>query len=1850
MKKNLKTNCICFCAYLMTLAAALFLAGSAQAQNLPTTWIGTPGTTNNWDDANNWNYGGFGAGQGVPDTIFTPCIITNGGTAEISAVLSVPTIGQLQIGQSNGIGAVLQVAGTLTVNNTFNCGANAATGTGQALYNLQGGVLLHTTGGDFNVGNGGAGSLGVLSISGSGVCTNMNGNVFIGHFASGDGRLDVADNGVFRQQSGGDFFLGQDGSLGTMMNISGNGQVIVGNNSWFGIGHGAVNGTGTININGSGSLTIAAGTANGNFALADSGGSSGTININGGTLQWLGSKHLDMADSSGTTATVSITSGAFINTVGGSINIGNNGVATITQSGGVFTNTGGDTLLATGGTGTWNISGGTAVANFIHVGNSGSHPGTLNLSGTGLLKTTQTIEIGAGGTGTNTINLNGGTLVVNGIKSDGGGITNIINLNGGVVQAVATNGNFFNAATNYASPKGLTVNVLAGGAVFNANGFAIRVTNNLSGAGGLTNAGTSGSVTLSGANTYSGATLVQAGELIGATPGSSVSAFTVASGATNGVQVNAAGAQLSCGGLTYNSGTTYADFNLGALAPSTTTAPLQVNGNLAFNGTLNVIVRGTAITNAGTYPLIKYTGTLSGTPPTAALSLPTTVLAATLINNTANQSIDLNVSTATYGYFIFNTNSTGAIVGSNAVVTLTVESGATAGGPLVVTVTSGNAAVTASQTVTLAQNQTSTNLSFLIAGVGVSTVTATGTAVAASSVQVTGALPTISLPATTGAVVTSNAVVNLALTCPYPFTGPYSVLLTSDNTAVTASQTVTVPAGATNISVTFPILGAGLANVTATGAGLNSGSVQVTGALPTIILPSSALAAVSSNAIVTLTLTSPYPFTGPYSVTLTSGNTAVTASQTVTVPAGVTNISVTFPILGAGTANVTATGAGLNSASMVVGDIDTVLALGMANHWVGDDYVPGNAWTDRFGGVVAALDGLDAGTNTPIKVPGLFNGHAGVERSPVGAVKSGFSIPGGTPPEGSVNYTVCVVLYSTVAGLTSGNYYGDNGIIGYDIGGGGQTDWGMSYGGNVNAGIAITAGVGRVGGDTAINSGTNLSGLYVTHAIALQTSGGNTLRLYVDGVLANTVTGITLQAPNHSGGVTPLLSSVNQNFSGVFSGALADVRIYTNAAVDAASLTAYLKTYYAALTTPTVTPNYAGALVGTNARATLTVGTGVTANNAVNITLTSDNTGVTASQTVTLARGQTSTNLSFPILSIGIANVAIAGSGLNPTAMQVVGFVSEVWSGVVTNVWDINTTTNWTENGSPAAYLNGAPVVFDDTGINPNVNLAPGISPLSVTVNNSLVSYSFAGGSIGGTGGLIKNGGGTLTISNANSYSGSTVINNGTVQLPAPVAMPAGAVAYYTFDDSANLGADSSGLGNGLTNATGTPVYSPNGVAGGSVYLDGGSTLMTSNTPAGQPIGNSPYTMAVWEKVDLGCSTTAGFLAWGLPATGLQSSNFRLNGPHALTDYFWAGDVGASGIVPNLMDGNWHSVVTTYDGTDHYFYADGVQVGVANNGTGLSLTSSSYTVGRTLGDANFKGWLDNAMIVNRALTAAEVASYYQGIGALPTTTSVQIHGTGVLALNGRNQAVGSLAGDTGATVSLGGGTLTTGGDNTSTAFAGVISGSGSLNKAGTNVFTLSNSNIYSGGTIINSGGLDVQHDGGLGSGNVSVGNGTNAARLILETSAAVNASSGLSLTSPAMVNLAFSGTDTISNLVIGGITQYAGTWGATGSGAANVDDTHFSGTGKLNVTGGGIAPPPSSPTILPVYLDGTRANLVISVATASGYNYILQSTTSLTPPIVWSNISTNAGTGGTITNAAPISSAQSNMFFRYLVQ
>jgi outer membrane autotransporter protein len=93
------------------------------------------------------------------------------------------------------------------------------------------------------------------------------------------------------------------------------------------------------------------------------------------------------------------------------------------------------------------------------------------------------------------------------------------------------------------------------------------------------------------------------------------------------------------------------------------------------------------------------------------------------------------------------------------------------------------------------------------------------------------------------------------------------------------------------------------------------------------------------------------------------------------------------------------------------------------------------------------------------------------------------------------------------------------------------------------------------------------------------------------------------------------------------------------------------------------------------------------------------------------------------------------------------------------------------------------------------------------------------------------------------------------------------------------------------------------------------------------------------------------------------------------------------------------------------------------------------------------------------------------VNAFANGSAYTVAGGATLDLNGFNQLIGSLAGA--GNVTLGAATLTTGNDQTSTSFSGVMSGTGGLVKIGGGTLTLTGASTYTGPTDVNNGTLDV---------------------------------------------------------------------------------------------------------------------------------------------------------------------------------
>jgi autotransporter-associated beta strand protein len=110
------------------------------------------------------------------------------------------------------------------------------------------------------------------------------------------------------------------------------------------------------------------------------------------------------------------------------------------------------------------------------------------------------------------------------------------------------------------------------------------------------------------------------------------------------------------------------------------------------------------------------------------------------------------------------------------------------------------------------------------------------------------------------------------------------------------------------------------------------------------------------------------------------------------------------------------------------------------------------------------------------------------------------------------------------------------------------------------------------------------------------------------------------------------------------------------------------------------------------------------------------------------------------------------------------------WTGDgVGNLWDVANSVTWLAGATPTNFYQVDSVRFTDSGAaNPTVYLVGALAPSSLVVSNSNV-YSFgSNGTIVSLTSLLKQGSGTLILSNgANSYTGGTLISNGVLNVGA---------------------------------------------------------------------------------------------------------------------------------------------------------------------------------------------------------------------------------------------------------------------------------------------------------------------------------------------------------------------------------------------------------------------------------------------------------------------------------------------------
>ena len=377
------------------------------------------------------------------------------------------------------------------------------------------------------------------------------------------------------------------------------------------------------------------------------------------------------------------------------------------------------------------------------------------------------------------------------------------------------------------------------------------------------------------------------------------------------------------------------------------------------------------------------------------------------------------------------------------------------------------------------------------------------------------------------------------------------------------------------------------------------------------------------------------------------------------------------------------------------------------------------------------------------------------------------------------------------------------------------------------------------------------------------------------------------------------------------------------------------------------------------------------------------------------------------------------------------------------NSWGGIAVTNPSSN---IAITGAGPLTLGASGINmatSTVNLTLG-APITLGASQTWDTASgrtlTASGIISGSSmNLTKAGLGTLTLSGANTYTGATIVNAGTLTV--------GSGATGSLDSSSTLQ-----MGGGIFNFSRTGTGQTQTVNGLTVSA-GNSTVNNTTVGSILTLGAITRTPSIYGTVNFATMT-------GAIKTTTGNTNTIL-GPWATT-----GSTTTLRYAVGSPDGTTSTGIEARTGTT----ATAADLSNVTDATGNFEYSAATTTVGDLSANTLRYW-------GAATTTA--------IGATNTLTlnGLMNAGTGTLTLSGGPSTGGIIIGSTNELDIIANAQATT--------ISSVIKdggAAGSLVYSGGGTLTLSGVNLYTGGTVINAGTLTINNNSALGSGAVTVNN------------------------------------------------------------------------------------------------------------------------------------------------------------------
>jgi hypothetical protein len=518
------------------------------------------------------------------------------------------------------------------------------------------------------------------------------------------------------------------------------------------------------------------------------------------------------------------------------------------------------------------------------------------------------------------------------------------------------------------------------------------------------------------------------------------------------------------------------------------------------------------------------------------------------------------------------------------------------------------------------------------------------------------------------------------------------------------------------------------------------------------------------------------------------------------------------------------------------------------------------------------------------------------------------------------------------------------------------------------------------------------------------TSGGGSLKGYVNGVLENTVAFTTA-------GISSGLAIGGPTGGQIFNGLIDDVRIY-NRALSAQEIANLYTTTAPGITTASTTLN-----------SNLTVNGDLTINSGT-LNTSGTNYGVSVKGSWWNNGGVFTPNSSTVTL-----NGTAPGKNLLSGGQSFYNLTLNGSSGYWTQNQNVTTTNNLTItagtlDSSTQNYGLTVGGNYTNSSVyvprNGTVTLNATSTGKTITQGNSAF-YNLAVNGVGGgwtaqdrqtitnnftlTNGTYTAPTTTLNVGGAFTRNGGTFThNNGSVIL-SPTAnqtltctdpfnnltLNDGLVGYWSFDNGSGLSAtDKSGYGNNGTLTNG-PTWSssvPPAITFTNPYaldFDGVDDYVDVGIPGVIKFDNQ-HTISMWVRANslntFNTLISQNINTYNFLVDGASSNNIRLiiNGSNAL--------VATTG---TFSINTWYHVVVVFDGTGGKLYQNAVQMDSKTFSAPSGLTDNIWIARRKNGggDIPFPGLIDDIRIYNRALTPTEISTLYAGgISSHPATETL----------------------------------------------------------------------------------------------------------------------------------------------------------------------------------------------------------------------------------------------------------------------